>query len=477
VIPVSFNGEIKGDPFGGEFPGRPDHESWGELEAGVQRQVTELAQRRFEPAVRHELLRLLERRRREPTRYAAHNLAGDILQFDFLPVNVGFDTLLVRGELLINAQDYDGRPAPGARRGLNQYAKPYLDGLRMEASEVDCRELHGRVVRLTNPDMSPRELADIARNLRIRGFTASLSNITPSAPVMKAIGAPLPTGPVGPYHRDPGPGRPARVAIVDGGIAAERRADGWLDDIPRENGNIDPLDAFPLPGGDGYLDFDAGHGTFVAGIVKQIAPDAEVEAYLAVDSDCIAGEVRVACEMIRAARRGADIINLSLGCQTLDNIPPIAIRAALEIIREIEREEHRDIVIVAAAGNYADTTPCWPGAFRRVVSVAALTSDLRPAAFSSRGFWVTCSAIGQGVRSTYVAGRESVLVDPTPHDFGPDAWAAWSGTSFTAPQIVGALAWLHEKLELPMRAALETLLDAGQPIPDFGRALRILPGI
>jgi hypothetical protein len=465
--------EIPGDPFAGVFPGRPDHASWDALEAGVQRQVVELAQRRYEPAVRHERLRLLQQRR-EPARIAA----GGILQFDYLPVNIGFDTLLKRGELLITAEDYDGRPTPGARRGLDQYAKPYLDALHLDAGEVDCRELHSRVLRLTNPDLSPQELADVARNLRIRGFTASLSNITPSAmAVMKGMGAPLPTSPAGSYHRDPGPGQPARVAIVDSGIAAEVRNDGWLGDIPRGNDSIDPLDIFPLPGGDGYLDFDAGHGTFVAGIVQQIAPDAQIEAFRAVDSDGIAGEVRVACQMIHAARRGADVINLSLGCQTLDNIPPLAIRAALEIIREIELAEHREIIIVAAAGNYADTIPCWPGAFRRVVSVAALAPDLRPAAFSSRGFWVTCSTIGQGVRSTYVDGRESVLVDPTPHDFGRDSWAAWNGTSFAAPQIAGALAWLHEKRELPMRAALETLLAAGQPIPEFGQALRVLPGI
>ena len=37
---------------------------------------------------------------------------GTITQFDFLPVTVGFDTLLARGELLITAQSYDGRPAP-----------------------------------------------------------------------------------------------------------------------------------------------------------------------------------------------------------------------------------------------------------------------------------------------------------------------------------------------------------------------------
>ena len=70
-----------------------------------------------------------------------------------------------------------------------------------------------------------------------------------------------------------------------------------------------------------------------------------------------------------------------------------------------------------------------------------------------------------------------MLVDPEPHDFGADAWAAWSGTSFAAPQITGALARLHEQYQYPLREALRRLLAAGRPVPDFGQAIKILPGI
>ena len=188
-------------------------------------------------------------------------------------------------------------------------------------------------------------------------------------------------------------------------------------------------------------------------------------------------EVRVACEMIRAVKEGrAHVINLSLCCQTHDDLPPIAIAAALDVIGEWERDHGRKVVIVAAAGNYGDARPCWPAAFGRVVSVAALAPDLLPAPWSSHGFWVTCSTIGHGLLSTYVAGRESPLLVPTPFDFGPDAWATWSGTSFAAPQITGALARLYEEYAYSFREALRVLLDAGQPVPGYGRALKILPG-
>jgi Subtilase family len=478
---MPFDEERKGDPFPDDFPGRPDHEPWAQLELRLQRQVIELAQRRYEPAIRHELIRLLQRRRQQeqqPQERAAGPQPEDFTRFDALLVEEGFDTLLVHGEILITRQDYDGQPVPVPGRRPEEYAQRYLDELGMEASEVECEELHGRIVRLTNPHMSARELSEVAKVLRTRGFAASVSNITPTSPVGKAIGGPLPVAPADPYQDDPGPGEPAKVAVIDTGITAEIRGDNWLDDVHVPRGdNIDLLDVFPLPGGDGLLDFDAGHGTFVTGIIQQIAPNAHIRVYRALDPDGIASEVTVACEMIRAVRDGADILNLSLGCQTPDDIPPVAIGAALDVIREVERAEGREVIIVAAAGNFGDTRPCWPAAFRRVVSAAALAPDMQPSAWSSRGFWVTCSTIGQGVSSTYVQGQESALVDPDPNVFGPDSWAAWNGTSFAAPQIVGALARLHEKYQYPYREALGRLLAAGRPIPEFGQALKILPGI
>lgn len=481
---MPFDEEIKGDPFRGDYPGRPDHQPWDGLEARVQRKAIDLARRRYNPAHRHELLRLLTERRAggQPgpgTGGLQQHAGGTVAQIGSLPVDAGFDTLLIPGELLITGQSYDGRLSPAGGPGPGPSAKAYLDALGMQASEVECAELHGRVLRLTPPDgnmMSPQELADLATVLSSRGFNASVTHITPTASVIKGQGAPEPVEPPPglPLFGD-GNGTPAKVAIIDTGVTDQDRTDGWLTGV---GGDIDPLYRFPLRNPDEYLDFAAGHGTFVAGVVRQVAPRAEITVYRAVDSDGIAGEVAVACEMIRAVKEGnAQIINLSLGCQTHDNLPPIAIAAALEVIEEWERENDREVLIVAAAGNYADDLPCWPAAFRRVLSVGGLAPDMLPAPWSSHGFWVTCSTVAQGVRSTFVEGRESPLVDPVPHDFGPNAWAAWSGTSFSAPQIVGAVARLHEEYGYSMREAAGRLLAAGRPVPGCGRVLRILPGM
>jgi subtilase family protein len=477
VTTMPFDEENPGEPFPGDFPERIDHARRAGLEAAVQRQVTDLSQRRGDPASRHEILRVLGERRSGdpggPEGQALEHTDGSVpTRFSYLPLDDGFDTLLVHGELLITAESYHA--SPGGAGGPSSSDRAYLDSLQMTASEVDCEELHGRVLRLTRAGMGPEELADVAVNLRARGFNAALSNITPTAPITKGIGGPAPASGPGTGPGEPGEAALVKVAIIDTGICRER-TDEWLEAIPR-NGNIDPLDVFPPPSGDGFLDLDAGHGTFVAGIVQQVAPNADIRVYRAVDSDGVASEVAVACAMIHAVRNGAQILNLSLACQAQDDIPPLALKAALDVIEEIERAENREVVIVAAAGNYGDTRPAWPAAFRRVVSVAALTADLRPAPWSSRGFWVSCAAVGQGVTSTYVEGRESPLLDRNPASFGPDPWGVWSGTSFTTPQIAGALARVAGG-GIPLGEAVRRLLGAGRPVPGFGQALKILPGV
>jgi len=447
-----------------------------------------LIQLRYQPAVRHEQLRLLEDRRRPGRgRPRTRATAGDDAQggaptpFAYLPMDVGFDTMLVPGQLLITRESYERAADYLAELGLTE--GPLCEGI--DCPPEDCETLAARVVRLAHPQMSPQELADVATNLRLRGFAASLTYIVPTAPVHKhPANAPvqgihdgdvLPGGRTSRAHAARAmPGTPARVAVIDTGIDRAR--------LPMVAGDPDLLHEFPLgqPAQvrDEYLDFDAGHGTFVAGIVRQLAPDAEITVYRAIDSDGIGSEVAVACKMLQAVREGAQILNISLGCQTRDDFPPVALQATVELIAERQRETGQQVLIVAAAGNFGDTRPCWPAALPGVISVAGLTPGLLPSLWSSRGYWVTCSAIGEGVLSAYVPGQVSPLITPTPVVFtGEDPWALWTGTSFAAPQITGVLARDYQANPGPLRTALITFLaEAGQPVAGFGQAVRILPG-
>jgi len=472
-----------GAPFHGYFPDWHSDVPGGTPE-DVQWEVQQLAQLRYQPSVRHELLRLLNQRRTG---------GKGAVQFDYLPVDVGFDTLMVRGELLITTESYDGYPGGLKWNGPGHSAKPYLDELGLIAEQVDCADLAGKVLRLVPREhLDAHVLAGIAKNLRLRGYSASLNYITPTAPVHKHPPAPLPA-PDNPVplaqarerfesaRAEIWPGNGAKVAIIDTGITGQHRADGLLAGIPRNPQNIDRLTSFtPGPGPHPYLDFDAGHGTFVAGIVDQVAPDAAISVYKAIDSDGIGSEVHVACAMIEAVKAGNQIINLSLGCQAQDDFPPVALQAALTVIGELDADkpDAEKTIIVAAAGNCGDTRPFWPAAFPEVISVAGLNPNMTPSLWSGHGSWITCSTVGQGLLSTFVSGQESPLIDPAATVFpANNPFAVWSGSSFAAPQITGAVARLAQAPGATLRTALNQLLQVAVPIPGFGRAVQILKGI
>src|SRR5215472_19344887 len=91
------------------------------LTAEIQRQVTELAQRRYEPAVRHELLRQLADRRLAASR-------TPVVRFESLLVDVGYDSLLVSGELLITQRSF-------------AEAQPYLTALGLVRTGLDHRQI------------------------------------------------------------------------------------------------------------------------------------------------------------------------------------------------------------------------------------------------------------------------------------------------------------------------------------------------
>jgi subtilisin family serine protease len=187
--------------------------------------------------------------------------------------------------------------------------------------------------------------------------------------------------------------------------------------------------------------------------------------------------VTVAVKIVEAVRTADSaaplVINLSLGAETLDDQPLLAVEVALEIAHEL----HPDCLAVAAAGNSGSTRPCFPAASRDVVAVAALDADLQPTAWTNRGFWVDCAVVGEGILSTYVPGHESLLADSSPETWdAPDPWALWSGTSFAAPQVAAAVARRAAEVGCTTREALGWLFAQSPRVPDVGRVLRLLRG-
>jgi subtilisin family serine protease len=267
------------------------------------------------------------------------------------------------------------------------------------------------------------------------------------------------------------------VVVIDTGVYGVRD-DGWLVDLDTTD-NREDLDFFPQ---DGFLDIAAGHGSFCAGIVQQIAPGAQIVVSKQLDSDGFATELRIARELVSQVRAGLSagqdvIVNLSLGTETADDEPPVALEMALQIIDEEAREAGREAFVVAAAGNFGHTRPCYPAAFPTVTAVAAITQGMAPAEWSSRGTWVDMCTIGEGVRSTFVPGTESPAADSELEEFPHNAWALWSGTSFAAPQVAAAIAKIAIDDGVAPTEAKRRLLEGAGEIPLFGKRVEILPRI
>jgi hypothetical protein len=317
---------------------------------------------------------------------------------------------------------------------------------------------------------------------------AAASAGSPRDVVVKSPGGPAPTEVQVPAHLQTAPATGAViVAVIDTGITADLRpADKVLDEVVRTDDRLDPLDAFgggtAAASANGRLDFAAGHGTFVAGIVRQVDPAAEIRVYRAVDSDGFGSEADVAAAMVTAVRQGAKVINLSLGTHTEPDENLAAIDAVLEWMEAIPEADRP--VVVAAAGNAGTKRRVWPAASTRVIAVAGLTPT-DPAPWSSHGERVDFSTVGRGVVSTFVEGLEDSAFLPIdePADFYRQSpWAMWTGSSFAAPQIAGAISRAmrgEDKSPATPRTALEAvawLKKQGDPKADYGITMELLPG-
>ena len=217
----------------------------------------------------------------------------------------------------------------------------------------------------------------------------------------------------------------------------------------------------------GELSPALGHGTFIAGIVRQVAPDARVLAARVIHSDDVCYEGDVICALRHLATRIAlaadgdlagmvDVVSLSFGYfaeSAADVVLTSGLWQAIEVLLDL------GVVVVAAAGNYASSRPFYPAAFALrgaavpVISVGALNPNGTKAVFSNDGAWVTAWAQGAAVVSCYPvdanasrtpelrvraparAGRESL--DPDDYSGG---FAVWSGTSFSAPAMAALVA-------------------------------------
>ncbi|GAB3649037.1 S8 family peptidase [Glycomyces tarimensis] len=219
-----------------------------------------------------------------------------------------------------------------------------------------------------------------------------------------------------------------------------------------------------------------GHGTFMTGLIRQIAPDAQVYSLRVVHNDGLAYEHEVVgalhhvADQVEAARNGdtdaigVDVVVLAFGYvdENPEDQPGGWMRQAIERLTEL------GVAVVAAAGNQSSDRPFYPAAFAAhprpentapVLSVGALNPNRNVAMFSNDGPWVACFATGAGLVSTFPCEAKGSLMPDRrarasfadryreshdPDDFSA-GYAVWGGTSFAAP--LAAAFWLNAMSE------------------------------
>ncbi len=248
------------------------------------------------------------------------------------------------------------------------------------------------------------------------------------------------------------PGRRPVIAVLDSGIDDSH---SWL----RPSGAAEPfcVDAAQLgwnpPRSVATNRLYAGHGTFIAGLVRQVAPDVAALSVRVMHDDGVV----YACDFEQALDwllqglimgtedRRVDVLLIAFGYEEDPGDEPHTERLR-SLLRGIARH---DVQIVASAGNRGHSRKTYPAAFAGelgfpVTSIGATNpGETTQAYYSNHGDWVKRCEVGTGVVSTMPRGLDGPRERPDrPTGFlegltlDPDKFASgfgrWSGTSFAA---------------------------------------------
>jgi thermitase len=189
-------------------------------------------------------------------------------------------------------------------------------------------------------------------------------------------------------------------------------------------------------GGNGY-----GHGTAVAGIILQVAPRAKILPIRVLRPDGTANTADVVAAIGLAVNSGANIINLSLGTggydQSLMDVCAWANNNGVRIVAAAGNNGQKDNLDSPGQFSFSNN-----GTYQKTIGVGSVNANDQRSSFSSYGDKMWAYAPGENIWSAY-PGNQS---------------ARFTGTSFAAPIVTGALALGMSEIAPAQRVNLSNAL-------------------
>ena len=263
-----------------------------------------------------------------------------------------------------------------------------------------------------------------------------------------------------------GTGKGVRIAVIDSGIEVDHPdlpGLTLLDDLHVVDAGVQ-IEVKPGDGSDIY-----GHGTAVAGVIRRIAPDAQIGSIRVLGANLGSRTVIIREGVRQAIDRRYHVLNCSFGCGLKDHI--------FQYKEWIDEAYLKGIHIVSACNNYDFTTPEWPGYFPSVVTTNMARFDEDHTFFYKPGHLVEFAARGVDVTLPW-NGRARKEV---------------TGSSFAAPIMSALLARLISempnlapleaksilhRLAIPWRAEVTApnVVDGNAPVARVGKTGKPPPG-
>jgi subtilisin len=227
--------------------------------------------------------------------------------------------------------------------------------------------------------------------------------------------SPLPTAEQARSFLHSGKGANIKIAVLDSGIEASHpllRGVTLSDDVAIVE-QAHQIATVPGEGRDVY-----GHGTAIAGIIRELAPEAEIGSFRVLGEHLRARTLIIREGVRQALERGYHILNCSFGCGREDQV--LIYKDWIDEAYNLGRH------IVASCNNEDFLKREWPGHFPSVTTVSFTECPDAQEFFCRLGQLVEFAARGQDIEVAWLGGEQKKV----------------TGSSFAAPHISALLARL-----------------------------------